>query len=201
MVRKKRDTSAKQNDLMEAALATFEEVGFDAATMAQIANKAGASKKTLYNHFGSKENLLTLIIEKCITSSVQQLKCCEYDPTQSLKAQLLKFVDYRAESIIAPGKARIARILFEVYARNKSTCDSVASNYENEQGVFMKWLEDAEKDGKLNIKDREIACRLFWSNINGAITYPYVFNMEPPTGKLDQLKNEIVDMYLDHYEA
>ncbi len=43
---------------MHAAWALFEVHGFDATTMADIAVKAGISRRTLFNHFGSKEALL-----------------------------------------------------------------------------------------------------------------------------------------------
>lgn len=44
--------------IVHAAWALFEVHGFDATTMADIAVKAGISRRTLFNHFGSKEALL-----------------------------------------------------------------------------------------------------------------------------------------------
>lgn len=43
---------------MQIALEVFREVGFDAASMSQIAARVGGSKATLYNYFSSKEELL-----------------------------------------------------------------------------------------------------------------------------------------------
>lgn len=43
---------------MRAAWALFEVHGFDSTTMADVAVKAGISRRTLFNHFGSKEALL-----------------------------------------------------------------------------------------------------------------------------------------------
>ena len=44
--------------IVRAAWGLFEVNGFDATTMADVAVKAGISRRTLFNHFGSKEALL-----------------------------------------------------------------------------------------------------------------------------------------------
>ena len=49
---------ADTEGIVRAAWALFEVDGFDATTMADVAVKAGISRRTLFNHFGSKEALL-----------------------------------------------------------------------------------------------------------------------------------------------
>jgi AcrR family transcriptional regulator len=44
--------------LQSAAKELFEEHGYDNVTVAEIAGRAGASTRTLFQHFGSKEDLL-----------------------------------------------------------------------------------------------------------------------------------------------
>lgn len=44
--------------IVRAAWGLFEIHGFDSTTMADVAVKAGISRRTLFNHFGSKEALL-----------------------------------------------------------------------------------------------------------------------------------------------
>ncbi len=48
----------RREAIMQIALDMFREVGFDAASMSQIAARVGGSKATLYNYFASKEDLL-----------------------------------------------------------------------------------------------------------------------------------------------
>lgn len=55
-MRKKSET--KRIFIRQTALALFLEVGFEAASMSQIAARAGGSKATLYSYFSSKEELL-----------------------------------------------------------------------------------------------------------------------------------------------
>ncbi|MHB8425104.1 MAG: TetR/AcrR family transcriptional regulator [Gammaproteobacteria bacterium] len=56
------DNPAKREVILEAASKMFLEVGFGAASMDAIANEAGVSKQTVYNHFGSKEELFAAMV-------------------------------------------------------------------------------------------------------------------------------------------
>lgn len=55
---RQRNRLSTMRDVQEMAMATFEDQGFEGATVEQIAELAGASASTVYRHFGSKENLV-----------------------------------------------------------------------------------------------------------------------------------------------
>src|SRR5437763_8972093 len=56
--------SVKRRQILEGARAVFLTQGFDAASMNDIARKAGVSKGTLYVYFKSKEDLFEAITEE-----------------------------------------------------------------------------------------------------------------------------------------
>ena len=60
-MRSKSDT--KRQTILDAAKAVFEEMGYERASMAEVAARAGSSKATLYNYFESKEALFFALIE------------------------------------------------------------------------------------------------------------------------------------------
>src|SRR5438045_9716019 len=67
-----RQDRAKRRQIMEGARAIFLAQGFDAASMGEIARKAGVSKGTLYVYFGSKEALFEAIAhEQCQVQAEQ----------------------------------------------------------------------------------------------------------------------------------
>jgi AcrR family transcriptional regulator len=60
------DDSAKRRQIVEGARQIFLQHGFDAASMNDIARKAGVSKGTLYVYFENKEQLFEAIVhEEC----------------------------------------------------------------------------------------------------------------------------------------
>lgn len=50
-------SEAKRQAIMDVAAQVFREVGFERASMAEICQRVGGSKATIYNYFPSKENL------------------------------------------------------------------------------------------------------------------------------------------------
>jgi AcrR family transcriptional regulator len=58
--------AAVLDEIVRAAAAAFGEVGYRTATLDVIAERAGLSKVTLYRYVGSKEDLLSLVVERII---------------------------------------------------------------------------------------------------------------------------------------
>jgi AcrR family transcriptional regulator len=54
-------TESRREAILEAALEVFLEAGFEGASMAQIAQRVGGSKATLYGYFPSKESLFVAV--------------------------------------------------------------------------------------------------------------------------------------------
>ena len=61
MVRTRSD--AKRRDIIRVAAETFQELGYERTSMLTIAERMRGSKQTLYNHFGSKEELLRAVLD------------------------------------------------------------------------------------------------------------------------------------------
>lgn len=72
-----------QRKILTAALDVFSEKGFDGASTAEIAQRAGVAEKTIFAHYGSKQGLLV----KTLTPSV--FKLVEPDAFDSL-AEVLR---------------------------------------------------------------------------------------------------------------
>ena len=55
-------TEAKRDAIVGVAAAVFGEMGFERASMDEIAARTGASKATVYGYFGSKQELFLAVI-------------------------------------------------------------------------------------------------------------------------------------------
>lgn len=62
-------TANKKSAIMEATLALINENGLSAASMKQIANRANVSPVSIYNYYGSKENLVLECIQYIFTEN------------------------------------------------------------------------------------------------------------------------------------
>lgn len=55
-------TEAKRDAIVQVASEVFRELGFEGASMVEIAARVGGSRATLYGYFGSKEELFVAVI-------------------------------------------------------------------------------------------------------------------------------------------
>ncbi len=82
--------AAKHLAILTAAQQHFFSVGFSAAAIEAIAADAGVSKVTIYKHFGSKERLMSAVVER-ETASMEQLLGPQMGQGETLRDRLLSF--------------------------------------------------------------------------------------------------------------
>jgi len=91
--RGKRETRKR---LQHAAKELFEERGYDEVTVAEIAARAGVSAKTLFQHFGSKEDLLIAELDEVHDDLIRTLS--NRDPNQTpLEAVTSWLIEWAAQ--------------------------------------------------------------------------------------------------------
>ena len=57
-----------QAAVLDVAVAAFNEYGYDATSVAVLADRLGISKSAIYHHFASKEALLEMALDRALTS-------------------------------------------------------------------------------------------------------------------------------------
>ncbi len=62
--RRRLTAGERRNQLVEVGRAVFAEQGYDAASVEEIAVRAGISKPVIYEHFGGKEGLYAVIVDR-----------------------------------------------------------------------------------------------------------------------------------------
>ena len=85
--RKPRLTDQKRAAIVHAAVAEFQARGFDGTSMDQIAARADVSKRTVYNHFPSKEDLFHEIVAE-LTARSEPTESFSFDNEGTLEEQL-----------------------------------------------------------------------------------------------------------------
>ncbi|TCO58418.1 TetR/AcrR family transcriptional regulator [Actinocrispum wychmicini] len=54
----------RRQQLLDVARALFAEKGYDGASVEEIANRAGVSKPVVYEHFGGKEGIYAVVVDR-----------------------------------------------------------------------------------------------------------------------------------------
>ena len=171
---KERDKSKKRAAITKGAESVFITMGYKDASMDKIAEEANISKKTLYNHFGSKENLFEYIVDGLLEQR-QYLETVKYNPNISLEQQLLAFAESEISLIDSPEKLRLSRFLTITFLNDLDFQRRIVSKYPPMYGHLIAWLKAAQNDNRINTNDPILSARMFYSLITGAITWPVLF--------------------------
>ncbi len=102
-------TDRKREAIVRAAVEEFRAAGYEATSMDRIAEAAGVSKRTVYNHFPSKEALFSMILEELWERSVAS-DALPYRADQPLQAQLLQLLGQKLELLSDANFIDLARV-------------------------------------------------------------------------------------------
>ena len=188
----------KRESILRAAVKAFEDEGYEHTSMDRIAEIAGASKRTVYNYFDSKESLLRVVIEDLVKGQ-NQLKQIPYDPDQTLESQLTKFVDAELYMVNDPSRLSLARILTSVFIRNPGLCEASSKGSPSQQANLVVWLEAAAADERVSVNDPELAARVFYGLIQGIFNFPALFYSPQPHSELQLIMDEAIAVFLSRY--
>jgi len=195
---KKRNTSRKRESILNGAVQAFTDVGFDNASMDKIADIAGVSKRTVYNHFLNKENLFQEVIAKFLAEQ-HILKQIKYDPSLPLKDQLMAFANAELFLINSPSRLGLSRVLTSVFIRDIDYARMTREKYASPHDPFIQWLLAAHEDNKLHIDNPSRAAHVFYAMIEGAFTWPALFQQEIDTEAVKPLMDELIFIFITRY--
>lgn len=190
--------NAKRETILEAATSAFRDEGFECASMDRIAELAEASKRTVYNHFGSKEALFQAVVGRLLDAAVE-LEQLAWDPERPLEDQLADFAE--AKAILAEDAASLClvRVVFGVFIKHPELVRDVITRATEQENSLITWLRKADEEGRLEVPDPELAANVFWSLAKGALFWPQLLEGPMDQGTRNALMDELVQTFLARY--
>lgn len=195
-------TDRKREAIVQAAVAEFRAHGFEATSMDKVAATAEVSKRTLYNHFASKEDLFAEILLQLWHRSASQV-ALDYQAGEPLREQLLALMQQKLEMLANDDFIDLARVAVAATIHSPERArDMVARLGEKESGL-VTWIRAAQKDGRVKAGDAALAAQLLEGMVKGAAFWPQVAMGQPKLVPRDQKKvaAAAVDVFLGYYAS
>ena len=173
------EDSAKRRQIIEGARAVFLTQGFDAASMGEIARKAGVSKGTLYVYFDSKEALFVAIAdEQCHkqAESVFVLDEADHDVAGVLTRLGNAFTTFMCNRSTSPIRTviAIADRMPEIGRQFYETGPAVGI------AKLARYLDAQVAAGVLEVEDCNVAAGQFIDSCLSVTFKPVLFNFSAP---------------------
>jgi len=170
--------SAKRRQILDGARKVFMELGFDGASMGEIARSAGVSKGTLYVYFTDKSRLFEAIVEE---EKLEQGKTAfNFDPERDLDTTLPEFGRAYISLLCRPGGGSAIRTVMAIAER----MPDVGSRFYTEVIAhtvdrFAAYLDARARLGELVMDDAQLAAWQFMQMCQATLFQAFIFQAKP----------------------
>jgi AcrR family transcriptional regulator len=196
------EDSAKRRQILDGARKVFMDLGFDGASMNEIARAAGVSKGTLYVYFADKNRLFEAIVQQEALAHGQVV--FNFDPGRDVETTLREFGKAYIELVCRPGGGSAIRTVMAIAERMP---DVGRRYYENVLEKTINHLADYLKShvrpNDLAIENCQLAASQFHQMCQASLFLPWVFQAAPAPSaeRTAEVVESATRMFLAMYQA
>lgn len=199
MAEKSGRSVGRREMLLKAAAEVFFEQGYASTSIDAIIERAGGSKRNIYNEFGSKEGLFAAIVRSSADSALSSLSQ-EHIEGRGLEETLTAFGQHLMEIYMSPTVVSVYRIAINEANRFP---DLARSFYEQGPGraasQLAEVLEFAAQRGEIEPRDYSRAAGLFVGMIRDNLHLQVVLGLRSPPlePEVRRIVSSAVDIFLN----
>ncbi len=199
---KPRRKSPKRAAVIEAATEEFLSHGFTGTSMDRIAEAANVSKRTVYDHFPSKDDLFQAIIDE-ILERVRDMPAHEYSEEKELEEQLLAIGGTFASTITSKDFMKLSRVVISRFIQSPEWAHNTVKAHARLRQDMIAFFKAGKRDGRLRVNDPEKAAAQFCGLIKEIAFWPELMAGQKPvtTRERNAAVKSAVEIFLDHYRA
>lgn len=176
----------------------FRDKGFGATSMDSIASRAVVSKRTVYNHFPSKESLFDEVLHQLWASSAQEL-ALPYCGDRPLREQLRAFLLARMRVLNDACLQDLTRVVVTTAPHAPERARHLANRLGEREEGFVSWIRAAQVDDKLKAADPCFVARQVQALLKEFAFWPQVTWGQPPLSAT--MQRAVVESALDMFLA
>jgi TetR/AcrR family transcriptional regulator of autoinduction and epiphytic fitness len=187
-------TDRKREAIVQAAIAEFRDNGFEVTSMDRIAARAEVSKRTVYNHFPSKEELFSEMLHRLWSTAAAQADT-PYKTGVPLRDQLRELLDAKMKTLGDSNFIDLARVAIGATIHSPERAQTWVSRLNQREETFTVWVRGAQQDGRLKAVEPVFAASQIHALLKAFAFWPQVTLNEPLL--LPEKQREVVESALD----
>lgn len=194
-------THRKRDAILQAAIAEFRAHGFAGTSMDRVAAVAEVSKRTVYNHFPSKDELFAAILSQ-LWQSAQGLLAVAYDPQKALRAQLLECLEQKMRLLNDSSFLDLSRVAIAEMMQSPQRAQAMVARLSEKEEGLVTWIRAAQQDQRLRAGvDCQYAADQLQGMVKSFAFWPQLALGQPALAPAQQQRvlADCVDMFLGFY--
>jgi AcrR family transcriptional regulator len=191
----------KRTAILKAAAAAFSKDGFHATTMDGVALRAKVSKRTIYNHFPSKDALFDALIDET-WQRLAPAAATMPPASASLETRLKRLAGSRLAVLLSDEVIGLFRIVFAESVRSPALVRAYFGYHHRTDFLGIRsLLTDEMKRGRLRQTPPDLAAAQFWGLVLGSTFWPLALGLRgaPDATELDITIGEAVKTFLARF--
>jgi AcrR family transcriptional regulator len=196
------EDSSKRRQILDGARKVFMDLGFDGASMNEIARAAGVSKGTLYVYFTDKSRLFEAIVKD---EALEKGKIAyNLDPRRDVETTLREFGQTYIGSICRPGGGSSIRTVMAIAERMPEVGRRFYEQVlESRINRLADYLEAHVRAKELAIDDCKLAAEQFMLMCQASLFLPFIFQAAPAPSaeRIAQVVESATRMFLAAYRT
>jgi AcrR family transcriptional regulator len=196
------EETSKRRQILDGARKVFMDLGFDGASMGEIARSAGVSKGTLYVYFADKNRLFEAIVEE---EALEQCKVTfNFDPERDVTTTLMDFGQTYIQLLCRPSEGSAIRTVMAIAERMPEVGRRFYEHVlENRINRLAGYLEAHVKAKDLAIDDCQLAAAQFMQICQASLFLPFIFQAAPAPSseRIARVIESATRMFLAAYQT
>jgi len=192
----------KREAIINAATQAFQEFGVNGTSMDKLAELANVSKRTVYNHFSTKEELVMHLVTQQWQTAILSINK-KYVADLPLDEQLEDLILQDIEFMVSESHLDLARVAIGHFFYEPEKLKDEVAQLKAQETAMHRWLKDAKADKKLVFDDLDRVVDEIDSLVKGQCFWPQLFKLEDALNDSDKRKvaQNTVALILSRYAA
>lgn len=176
-----------RDEILRAAAQIFQEKGYHAASMQDIAEAVELKKGSLYHHVSSKQEILLALLDEALDLIIERLQAVEaknLSPSQKLRQSMQAYLSFLAEN-----RSLSSVLILEHKSLQPEFSDLHIPRRDHIEQIWREIIEEGVSCGEFQSQQPALTTKALLGVLNWAITW---YREDGPLSP-----NEIADHFAD----
>ena len=190
----------KRAAIIAAAKSAFKKYGVKGTSMDKLAELAQVSKRTVYNHFDSKEALVMCLVTDLWQKTLVETTL-DYDAQAPLDQQLFELIKTEIDLMASQEYIDLSRVAIGHFFYSPESLQREIEKISCQETALLKCLKRAVEDQRLKIDDVDFANTQLHNLIKGSCFWPQIIGMQAALDEQQRvfIATESVKIFIARY--
>ena len=177
-VRKKGRSEIKREAILLAAKRAFQEFGVQNTSMDKLSAMAEVSKRTVYNHFESKEAIVMELLSELWRTAMEDHEVAGL-ATLELEQQLIALLESEIKVVSDAHYIELAKVALGYFFYKPEELKQQEAKMSKQETALFRWLTEQQEKQTLVMDDIMVASVQLHSLVKGSAFWPQLMGLNP----------------------